>query len=64
MAIFVIFAKYSLITGVEDFLELVKDAEDEYERDYRVEYERLRKAKLDAEKVSMIQGNINHPLKT
>lgn len=35
--------------GVDKFLELVKDAEQEYEKDYRVEYERLRKAKAKAE---------------
>ena len=39
------------ITGIHRFFELVKDAEQEYEKDYRIEYERLRKAKTDAEKV-------------
>ena len=37
--------------GVDRFIELLKDAEEEYEKDYKVEYERLRKAKEDAEKV-------------
>lgn len=36
--------------GIHRFFELVKDAEQEYEKDYRIEYERLRKAKTDAEK--------------
>jgi len=36
--------------GVDRFLELVKDAEEEYEKDYRIEYERLREAKKEAEK--------------
>lgn len=36
--------------GIDRFFELVKVAELEYETDYRVEYERLRKAKTDAEK--------------
>lgn len=39
------------ILGVDRFLELVKDAEEEYEKDYRIEYERLREAKKEAEKV-------------
>ena len=41
----------SYILGVDRFLELVKDAEEEYEKDYRIEYERLREAKKEAEKV-------------
>ena len=36
---------------MDRFLELVKDAEEEYEKDYRIEYERLREAKKEAEKV-------------
>merc|ERR1711993_8020 len=36
--------------GVDRFLELVIDAEEEYEKDYRIEYERLREAKKEAEK--------------
>ena len=38
--------------GIEKFFELVADAEVEYEKDYRMEYERLREAKKNAEKVS------------
>ena len=37
--------------GIDRFLELVQDAELEYEKDYRKEYERLREAKREAEKV-------------
>lgn len=36
--------------GIDRFLELVQDAELEYETDYRKEYERLREAKREAEK--------------
>ena len=36
---------------MDRFLELIKDAEEEYEKDYRIEYERLREAKKEAEKV-------------
>jgi len=35
--------------GIDKFFELVKDAEIEYEKDYRLEYERLREAKKNAE---------------
>ena len=41
----------SLILGIDKFFELVKDAEIEYEKDYRLEYERLREAKKNAEQV-------------
>ena len=44
---------YVFFAGVAKFLELVKDAEQEYEKDYRVEYERLRKAKAKAEEVPL-----------
>jgi len=37
--------------GIERFFDLVADAEIEYEKDYRLEYERLREAKKNAEKV-------------
>merc|ERR1719245_2135957 len=37
--------------GIERFFDLVSDAEVEYEKDYRLEYERLREAKKNAEKV-------------
>jgi len=40
--------------GIDRFLELVQDAELEYEKDYRKEYERLREAKREAEKVHQI----------
>ena len=36
--------------GYDEFLDLVSNAREEYERDYRAEYERLRKAKEEAEK--------------
>merc|ERR1712060_866214 len=36
--------------GIERFFDLVADAEIEYEKDYRLEYERLREAKKNAEK--------------
>ena len=44
----------SLILGIDKFFELVKDAEIEYEKDYRLEYERLREAKKNAEQVSRL----------
>merc|ERR1712179_540372 len=37
--------------GIDRFFELIKDAEVEYENDYRLEYERLREAKKNAEKL-------------
>jgi GTPase SAR1 family protein len=36
--------------GLEEFLEQLDDATQEYERDYKVEYQRLRTAKNEAEK--------------
>ncbi|KAM9832004.1 GPN-loop GTPase 1 [Neosynchiropus ocellatus] len=36
-------------TGLDDFFVQVEDAADEYERDYRPEYERLRKELLEAQ---------------
>ena len=35
--------------GLDEFLDELKDAADEYERDYKVEYERLKSAKDQAE---------------
>ena len=45
---------FTLILGIDKFFELVKDAEIEYEKDYRLEYERLREAKKNAEQVSRL----------
>jgi len=36
--------------GFDEFLQLVADGKEEYERDYRAEYERLREAKKEAQK--------------
>ncbi|PSN38114.1 GPN-loop GTPase 1 [Blattella germanica] len=36
-------------TGMPEFMKLVQDAADEYEKDYRVEWEKMRKEKQEAE---------------
>ena len=51
---------HSIYLGIDRFFELIKDAEVEYENDYRLEYERLREAKKNAEKVRSIFTIIKH----
>ena len=41
--------------GLDDFLEKLDEATDEYESDYKVEYERLRDAKVKAEKEAVLE---------